>query len=322
LKTQLTKYIKRHLFVYLTVTALALATPQFDLPAEAGNDSGFFFILEGRGAYSDGDESAWWETHSGEIDTVDPDIGYGGRAGVGYRSGKNDFGVFYSGLHVVGDKEHLPFGLTTVLPLLGIGVTEYQAGFSDSEATYHVIDFEAGHNFNLGQVDVRIFGGLRYANIDQDVMSTLYTPGAWYLEEVRNVNFWGAGLRLGANAQAPLFGPFSVAASVSAAALFGEQNTVTVQDQTAGSPNLVYTRASRSEFRTAGSADGELGLSYKAKLGNASTLIFTAGYRAEAWFGVNNTQSEPPTDTGTIYGSMHADQFNHGPFLRGEWRFD
>jgi len=52
-----------------------------------------------------------------------------------------------------------------------------------------------------------------------------------------------------------------------------------------------------------------------------SSLIFTLGYRAEAWFNVNNTRSEPPTLSGNLFGSMYADQVFHGPFLRGEWRF-
>ena len=78
---------------------------------------------------------------------------------------------------------------------------------------------------------------------------------------------------------------------------------------------------SRSDSRTAGYVDGELGVTYSKETANSMSMVFTFGYRFENWFDVNNTRSEVPSVAGNLYGSMYADQTFHGPFLRGEIRF-
>ncbi|MGV7222088.1 MAG: Lpg1974 family pore-forming outer membrane protein [Nitrospinales bacterium] len=325
----LKRFLQRHLIIFLTVTAFSIATPQFDARAEAEDNGGFYFILEGRHAFSDGDKTPWADrllTTGPEL--IDTDIGGGGRIAVGFQKGKWDFGLFYTGLHITGDRVRIHGDPDNLYPVLGYG--GYTSGYDDAtteaQFTYHVVDFEAGYNINMGSTDVRLFAGVRYADLDQQVNSTFYTfPSASpYLGlEKRDVNFKGAGLRLGANVSKTLFGPFGVTGGISGAFLAGDQVTLTMQDQTLGTTTYMGDHLTkRFDFRVAGSADGELGLTYRKQIGSASTLIFTAGYRAEAWFNVNNTQSEPPTYSGNVHGTMHANQFFHGAFFRGEWRFD
>jgi len=75
-------------------------------------------------------------------------------------------------------------------------------------------------------------------------------------------------------------------------------------------------------------AEGEIGLSFPQELLNASAIMITFGYRAEAWFDVNNTSNSfaiavganaPPNNLlpfGSITGDREADLFFHGPFVR------
>ena len=59
---------------------------------------------------------------------------------------------------------------------------------------------------------------------------------------------------------------------------------------------LKYPKFSKVTHYNAGgddfyNAEGEIGLSYGVEMGNSRPMIFTLGYRAEGWFGVNNTRS-------------------------------
>ena len=175
----MTRIIKRHLLVYIAITALTLATPQFDARAQAEDTGGFFFVLEGRGALSEGDSTVWIEelasggaTTTGRNADIDTDTArYSGRAGGGYRSGAWDIGVFYSGLQALDDDEDFFATAAGGGGLLVLGYPAY--GFFDpismsrtafsasSSVTYSVVDFEAGWNFKLGAVNMRLFGGLR-----------------------------------------------------------------------------------------------------------------------------------------------------------------
>jgi hypothetical protein len=340
---QLTDSLKNQLFIFLVFSALAIATPQFDTFAEADVNGGTFFVLEGRGSLSEGDSTVWLEevtnaggtfpvASTGRIADIDTDFArFSGRLGGGYRNGAWDFGVFYSGLQALDDEKFVPqsfsglgFGGAQVLANSILAIGTYNATVpilleASASVTYTVIDVEAGFNFNLGPVDARLFGGVRYASFDQDVY-TLMVINAIRGNEHRDVDFSGAGLRLGISGSAPVKGPFGVTGSVSAAGLIGEQVSVTT-NRIVG-PIQSNSRLSRRDSRVSGNFGGELGVTFNHQMDNASTMIITIGYRAEAWLDVNDTQSEPPTFSGNIYGTMYADQIFHGPFLRGEWRFN
>jgi hypothetical protein len=331
------KNIKRHLIVYIAVAALAIATPEFDARVNAEERSGFFFLLEGRGSLSEGDGTPWAEgivnsgqqglIPTGNVDIIDTDHArFSGRLGGGYRSGALDFGIFYSGLQALDDQDNVNATAsyyrinvlqTFALPVV-FGGTPQSIIRASSSVTYNVVDFEAGFKVKLGMVDIRLFGGIRYSELDQDV-NTHFAVFSTVGIQHRDVDFWGVGPRVGASASMPVAGAFGVTASASGAALFGEQNTVTTSSLNI-SPGINERR--RSVSRTSGNFEGELGVTFNHQMNNASRIIFALGYRAEAWLDVNNTQSEPPTFSGTIYGTRHADQIFHGPFLRGEWRFD
>jgi len=317
---RLTQTLKSQLIIYIVVAALAITTPQFDARAEAEGDSGFYFMLEGRLAFPESDATPYLETVGPSsdlnVEEVDTGLGGGGRIGGAYRTKQWDFGIFYSGLNLDGDSS-LSASPNVLRAILGTSTVGWYAAEAEAEMTYHVVDFEVGYNLKLGQTDVRLFGGVRYSNFDQDVNTFFYyIPNVTIMEE-RDVDFLGVGPRLGASARANILGSFGGTASISGGVLFGDQDTLTTQTGSQGNYQI-----SRSDFRSAGFVDGELGITYNQALGKTSSIILVLGYRAEAWFDVNNTRSEPPTRSGNLYGSMYADQVFHGPFLRGEIHFD
>ena len=80
----MTQTLKRHLIVYIAVAALTIVTPQFEGRAEAGETSGFFFVIEGRASFVEDEETAFAQNLIGELDTVDIDNnGWSGRLGAG-----------------------------------------------------------------------------------------------------------------------------------------------------------------------------------------------------------------------------------------------
>ncbi len=191
--SRLTHTLKNQLFVYLVVAALAIATPEFAGRAEAQDDSGFYFMMEGRLAIPGGDETPYAEQarfRDGtflKVEDIDTEFGGGGRIGGAYRTGRWDFGIFYSGLHVSGETSSSAQSPYNLNPVLGVYAAGYSAAMSEAEATYHILDFEAGYNMKLGQTDVRLFGGLRYANFDQDV-NISFRDFANHLLEKRDVD--------------------------------------------------------------------------------------------------------------------------------------
>ena len=137
--SRLTHTLKNQLFVFLVVAALAISTPEFAGRAEAQDDSGFYFMMEGRLAIPGGDETPYAEkctfkcTTVLNVEDIDTEFGGGGRIGGGYRTGRWDFGIFYSGLHVSGETDSSAPGITTYLfPVLGAGYYYYSSAFSDS----------------------------------------------------------------------------------------------------------------------------------------------------------------------------------------------
>jgi len=224
--------------------------------------------------------------------------------------------------------ESAPDQLSPRYGILGLNYTTspfYFDGYSvESSASYDVVDFEAGYNLQLGKVDVRLFGGARFAQLDQDIISHLLcVEGRCRATEQfdgHQVDFTGAGVRLGADVGAQVSGPIGIIASASGSALFGEQKIISTR-RVISRGSIKSSRVVRHDDRTTWNVDGALGVTFNHEMDKALTLIFTLGYRAEAWFDVNNTQSVTPSRSPIIYGTAYADQIFHGPFLRGEWRF-
>lgn len=338
--------LKQRLLVFVIVAAFASATPEFAGAQEQESAlKGFYFKFEGRGAISDGDEFPYAESGrpwiQGETVRRVFDIGlnpsFSGRVGAGFRlSNSWDVGLLYSGLKT-SDRDPL-----AVAPLTSQGSYFYDQyfglinpglnlvfGYSSVQAlmefSYNVVDFEAGYSLQLGETDVRLFGGLRFAEVKQSHQSTFAGTGAGGTAYVavlkRDMRNWGIGPRLGVEASMPVGGGFRLAGSVSGSALFGDRDTTdSGLGLSFGFPIPTTARLSpdRNVF---GNVEGDLGIGYAVEMGNARSMMITLGYRAEAWLGVSNTRNSAISHFDNTYGSRGADQFFHGPFLRGALNF-
>lgn len=354
--------LRNQFLALVVVTAFMIAQPEFASSEGPSEHSGFYVKLEGRYVISRGDETPYAVNVNGRVHDIglnhdDASVRYG----IGYRMGKWDFGLHYSGLKIRGNDRAngcslrsprifgcgLPDPIATPIsyPLIGnaigggnlltylVGPLKiYGAGFiaedADYNTTYHVVDFEAGYTINLGQTEVRAIAGIRYAHFNQNILARGILGVAYSIDDSpvyfvynfdtsRSVSNWGIGPLLGAEVNHPLFGGFSLSGSVRGSALFGERDTV--------DGFRVFLAQVKGNIGDDDSffwnAEGDLGLSYGVELGNASSMLLTVGYRAEAWFDVNNTSSNGFLSPGLSFGEQDADQFFHGPFMRAVLNF-
>jgi hypothetical protein len=325
------------------ITVLAIAMPKYARPEDSVLQ-GFYFRLEGRGAIFAGSEMPYAEQFPEDRTlTIGLDNSFSGRVGVGFRLNNSwDMGVLYSGLKATGKK---PFVNTPALgtynaptsygffnlisPFFGLN-TYYSSFNAESDFTYHVVDFEAGYNFNLGQTDVRLIGGIRYANFNHQVHSvmgwqiTAY-PYPFIGQISREVKNWGVGPRLGVEASMPIGNRgFRLTGSISGSALFGDRDTIDSSFSAFIGPQVaqLFSTKHDNERNIFYNTDGEVGLGYAAELGNASSVMITLGYRVEAWLGVTNTRNSATSRfPDRTYGAVNANQVFHGPFLRSTINF-
>ncbi len=274
---------------------------------------------------------------------VELDDGWGGRLALGYRSsGPWDFTAAGSGGWLDGDRESAYYYYaTSTTDRVALGLTIDV----EPEADYFVIDFEVGYNFQLGNpgFEGRVFAGVRYANFDQDVRGVAtgfyYYYGFTTSDDIkasstalvtRDVDYWGVGPRIGASGAMPLtvsntgHRKLSLVGAVAGSALFGDRDT----DDSVDGAYVYYTyddtlrfdffsdSASDDESKTVFNVEAELGLSYTIA-GNANGGIeITAGYRAEYWWNVNNTNWLVLGPRDGVVSSRDGDFAVHGPFLR------
>ena len=95
------------------------------------------------------------------------------RVGAGVKFGNSwDFGFLYSGLNATGKEDPIAESFTPLYSLFPYTFTSFNPlippsswnATATSNFSYDVIDFEAGYSLNMGRSDIRVFGGLRYAN--------------------------------------------------------------------------------------------------------------------------------------------------------------
>lgn len=319
------------------------------LNVQAQDDDGFYFMLEGRHfVESIGDKTVWLQhiqqvpgllSPIGNSDIGLEDIEWNVRGGAGYRKGKWDFGLFYSGLDSSGSDVYTPpenpinniggfFPFCGGLDCAGIGGIDYELYEADSSAKYHVVDFETGYNFKWKATNIRLFGGLRYAQFDQNV--SLHMLSGDLTGEVKtshDVDFNGAGLRIGASAKVPLFWKLGITGALSGSTLFGHRaNIEKVWDywnpdgDGGDDPEIRIREIEESGAMISLNADAEIGLTFDYEM-RESTLSLVVGYRAEIW-NVNDTKSETEGfGYFEVYGDKMANQIFHSPFARITMKF-
>ena len=162
---------KRTLIAAAVSSSLVLVTP-VETRADLPTPSGYYLRLEGGLANATGDTTTFAEiasfptTYDDDL-RLDSDDGWTGRVEFGARFGDDwDAGVRYSRLKTNGDTASGVYRTPVyAYPVLGTATTYYNTATAKAEVSYHVVDFEAGHHVKLGDADVRLAAGIRYADL-------------------------------------------------------------------------------------------------------------------------------------------------------------
>ena len=218
--------------------------------------------------------------------------------------------------------------------LIGPGANAYNIGNGSVHFGYDAVNLEAGHLWDTGGLfHVRVFGGVQYASIAQDLTGTFSNnAGTETTSNTTYSRFFGAGPRLGVNSQFN-YCRFQFLGEIAAAVLVGNQQSHIDFSTTSTTPvpGLAYPNTqsftSPNATQVIPSIDCRLGASYTFPL----NFKIEAGYQAVVYVNAVNTYSltevtTPPVaqSVGVFFATGQHLQSNftaQGPYLSASWAF-
>ncbi len=234
--------------------------------------------------------------------TIDPSYDWGFYAQVGYLfpCTGNDLTLAYTYLRsdetdsVVG----VSSGEALLLPIgqLFSGAT-FGVATGKAKFDLNAVDLEGGQRFTTGTYDMRMFAGLRYANIDHQLQSfgaPFSSSGTTFGAQEFKSQFRGLGPRIGVDGRYCLSSGFGVDANLSTALLIGHVDGCYDAAFTTGTgDDLTVTNFSAkngSENRVVPVLEGKLGVDYTYIMDCRckSALTFEAGYQATNYFNADD----------------------------------
>lgn len=239
------------------------------------------------------------------------------RVGLGYglRGQPWNVGFFYTYLHDNTNGNAVsPGGGFLFATLTHPGtVAEVQTAAAANSLNYNVYDLEIGRwCCPTKNLSVRLFGGGRFARIDQNFTASYDGGDANQDVVARQLHFNGGGFRAGAEAMQNLFGGFSLFGRANAALVAGEFHSTLVETNNAGATTLTnYTNRFEKVVPVAELLAG-LGWQFR-------TLRLFAGYQYINWFGLVNVPSFVDDAHQGKFVRQTSDLGLEGLVLRAEW---
>ncbi len=222
----------------------------------------------------------------------------GWRVGARYRFQKSPWEVGASITRFGSDSSSVilpPAGGTLSATQFGPSAIPATQAIGTSKFDYTMTDLEGGYHIPLSsKVDLKLFGGLRIANIGQST-SAQYFGGGFGAGggTLRTVNdFRGFGPRAGLEARMALGSGFSVYGRGAGALLFGDQESSATQ--TIGGTTVANYSAKSKQ--TVPMVDLAIGLDWSTKIGQAGKFIAGVGYEYQQLF--NGSRSIRPNGVG------------------------
>jgi len=231
-------------------------------------------------------------------------------------------------------------GSIVVLPLSGLTGDTFAAAEGKSEFTLNVVDLDAGQRFTTGSYDMRMFAGLRYANIDATVKTFAHsfvlpagTASALPPLAVNSTvsgdqefhsQFRGVGPRIGVDARYCLSSGFGLDADLSTSLLVGtvdsHYNANTTDLTTPSSPVVRhFASKSGSNTRVVPVLEAKLGADYTYIMDCRckSALVFEAGYQVTNYFNASDVHGRvfSGSDSVLLSGGSTNDVAFDGPYL-------
>ena len=349
----------------VALAAIVVAAPESANAQMYSTGPGFYLSVEGRYVFNEQDKIRDFPFNNlslpftiGSLSTINAlkekaGNGWGGKAMLGYRFNNNfDFGLGFQGAWFKKGKGSNSASIGTTFQIGSetfATITGTASQSLETKLNYHVGDFEAGYNWKMGNSNIRLFGGLRYANFNSRTTGQLGLQGGIFtattaptspatgtigtgtaaLSVKRKTSYWGIGPRIGVNGQFGLgAGGFHIFGSVAGALLYGrykDERKINAALNVASPPlgtvfGVGVTSKDKSKYKVVPNLEGELGLGYTFSAGSGSTLSIQAGYRADAYWGAGGDAdvyalSFNGNDFGSK-GSSSSDYLFHGPFVR------
>jgi hypothetical protein len=278
--------------------------------------------------------------------TVDPSYDWGVYAQIGYLfpCTGNDLTLSYTYLsNDNSDSIVAPTPISAVttgsagiaiLPLSVLSGVEYGAAAGKAQFTLNVVDLDGGQRFTTGSYDMRMFAGLRYANIDTTVKTFgspfpvgvgggVNTTSTGY-QEFKS-QFRGLGPRIGVDARYCLSSGFGVDADLSTALLAGRTDShYYATTVTTTTPVNTLEVKNGSNNRLIPVLEAKLGVDYTYIMDCRckSSLVFEVGYQTTNYFNAADHHVrviDPITTTTTgptvADGGSTSDVGFDGPYL-------
>lgn len=151
---------------------------------------------------------------------------------------------------------------------------------------YSVTDVEVGYTFEAGEsLDVRLFGGLRFADIDQD--AKIRYDGVDFDNSEIDISrdFTGYGLRMGGQADLTLGGGFSLFGRAAGSLLLGDIGA-SLEERDDNDVDLIASLDREIDSRVIPVVELAAGLAWENSLSDRATLRLAAGYELQNWFNI------------------------------------
>lgn len=232
----------------------------------------------------------------GKVVSVNPDYTPGGRLGLNWAKGSgNDIGLQFTWLDA---SDNASAGVPADGLLIGtrlhpnsiIDESKPTSASAAYDFKHYAVDLSVGQRISVGKnLNLRLFGGLRYASLDQDfeVFYKDSVTGRTVNISDRN-NFDGIGSRLGFEGDWDIGDGFSIFTEASGSLLVGnlEQKYLDVGYDGISTTNTRVDIEERFENRVVPVVEGRVGITYHAKLASARRLSVSLGYEWQNWYNV------------------------------------
>jgi hypothetical protein len=160
---------------------------------------------------------------------------------------------------------------------------------AEADLNYRVVDLTVGHQFDVGdRLDIRLFSGLRFANIDQD-LDVRYDGDDFSNTRIQlNRDFVGYGLRIGSEANLDLGAGLSLFSRIGGSLLVGEFSGEQIETDDRGRDLIAQIEQEQNQ-EIVPVLDLLAGLNWTMSVSRSTQLSFTVGYELQNWFNVSET---------------------------------
>lgn len=268
----------------------------------------------------------------GRNEVIDPTYDWGFRVQVGYWFPCTcyDINLAYTNLNTIDTDsvrapEPVDYFLSSVIvaPLTDSQLwgEEFAAASSKVEFNLNVVDLDAGRHTAGNNYDIRLFAGLRYANMNRDIYTiaeSLPEESEYTANQQFKSHFKGVGPRIGAQGRYGQCCGLGLDADISAALLIGQ-----LDSHYQGNINGIdfHRRWTAREAKNCAipALEAKLGCDYTYRFGckRDTLLVIEAGYQASSYLDVINTPNLNNDYDGeyTAVTSTTSNVTFNGPYL-------